>query len=115
MQKISNLFLPEVLMLLLCSPLLFTSVEKISYQCSVFGIYALFLALMCGVKFLIFRKLLATETTYTRQCSFITYLILMLNIGCFMNLYIVGFRTGNFHAVVECVLVTFCDLVWFSF
>jgi len=104
MQKISNLFLPEILMLLLCSPLLFTSGGTIGYQCSVFGIYALFLALMCGVKFLIFRKLLATETTYTRQCSFITYLVLMLNIGCFMNLYIVGFRTGNFYAVLEYLL-----------
>ncbi len=104
MQTFSNLFLPEFLMLLLCSPLLWVSGEDITYQCSVCGVYALFLVLMCGVKYLLFRKLLATETTYTRQCSFITYLILMLNIGCFMNLYIIGFRTRNFNALLEYLL-----------
>ncbi|MBE6876070.1 MAG: hypothetical protein E7496_04980 [Ruminococcus sp.] len=104
MQKFSNLFLPELLMLVIASPMLFSSGNELAYQFGLFGIYVLFLILMCFVKACLFQKLLATETTYTRQCSFITCLILMMNIGCFMNLYIVGFRTGNFSAILEYLL-----------
>lgn len=104
MQKYSNLFLPEVFMLAVASPLMFSTGSEPAYQWGLFGIYLVFLMLMCLMKACLFRKLLATETAYTRQCSFITCLILMMNIGCFMNLYIVGFKTEQFSAVLEYVL-----------
>ncbi|MBR1555634.1 MAG: hypothetical protein IJ644_09640 [Oscillospiraceae bacterium] len=104
MRKFIHVFLPEVLMLVIASPMMFSTGNALAYQFGLFGIYLLFLMLMCVVKACLFRKLLATETTYTRQCNFITCLILMMNIGCFMNLYIVGFRTGNFSAILEYIL-----------
>ena len=104
MRKLIHLFLPEVLMLATASPLMFSTGNSLSYQFGLFGIYFLFLMLMCLVKACLFRKLLATETAYTRQCTFITCLMLMMHIGCFMNLYIVGFRTENFSAILEYIL-----------
>ncbi|GEM_PF-2684456 len=104
MQKFVNLFLPDVLMLMTVSPLLFSSGTSTAYRLGIFGIYLLFLVLMCFVKSCLFRRLLATETTYTRQCSVITYLMLMLYTGCFMNLYIVGFRTEQPAAILEYIL-----------
>ena len=104
MRKFRNLYLPECFIFLICSLLFFNSGTEMWYRISLSGIYLLFVVLMCIVKYCFFRKLFATETTHTRQCNFITYLILMLNIGCFMNLYIVGFKTENVQAVVEYIL-----------
>ena len=104
MQKFRNLFLPELLLLITVSPLLFSSGNTVGYRTGLFLIYMLFLLLMCLVKACLFQRLLATETTYTRQCSFITCLILMMNIGCFMNLYIVGFQTEKSGAIAEYIL-----------